>query len=145
MARPVSPQLLDQFKEVFDCWNGGDYEQMLDHYAEEGILDISAVFVDIAPAQGHPSIRRSFEALHESLEGLRMDPVQVLSLGPGRYVAEMRLWGKGKSSGVEVDHRYGYLLTYRLEDGKCLRGQMFDDVPSALAFAGEPAVPSSQA
>jgi ketosteroid isomerase-like protein len=144
MVRAVSPQVLDQFKEVFDCWNDGDFDEMLDHYAEDGIFDISAVFVDIAPAQGHTSILRSFEALHESLEGLRMDPVEVLSLGSGRYVAEMRLWGRGRRSGVEVDHRYGYLLTFR-QDGKCLRGQMLSDVPSALAIAEGAAVPSSEA
>jgi ketosteroid isomerase-like protein len=142
MARPVSPQVLEQFKEVFDCWNCGDFDEMLDHYAEDGIFDVCAVFVDVAPARGHANIRRSFEALYESLEGLRMDPVEVLSLGSGRYVAEMRLWGKGRRSGVEVDHHYGYLLTFRLDDGKCLRGQMFPDVPSALAIADEAAVSS---
>jgi ketosteroid isomerase-like protein len=114
---------------------------MLDHYAEDGIFDVSSVFVDVAPARGHANIRRSFEALYESLEGLRMDPVEVLSLSSGRYVAEMRLWGKGRRSGVEVDHRYGYLVTFR-QDGKCLHGQMFPDVPSALAIAEEAAVSS---
>jgi ketosteroid isomerase-like protein len=140
MAQAVSPQILDQFKDVFECWNGGDFDEMLDHYAEDGIFDVSAVFVDVAPAQGHPSIRRSFEELYESLEGLRMDPIEVLSFGSGRYVAQMRLWGRGRRSGVEVDHRYGYLLTFRLEDGKCLHGQMFPDMPSALAIAEETAV-----
>ena len=140
MARTVSPQVLDQWKEVFDCWNGGDFDEMLDHYAEDGIFDVSAVFVDVAPARGHVNIRRSFDALYESLEGLRMDPVEVLSLGSGRYVAQMRLWGKGRRSGVEVDQRYGYVCTFRLEDGKCLRGQMYPNVASALAIAGEAAV-----
>ena len=135
MARPVSPQVLEQFQKVFDCWNGGDFDQMLDHYAEDGVFDVSAVFVDVPPARGHADIRRSFDALHESLEGLRMDPVEVLSLGSDRYVAQMRLWGRGRSSGVEVDHRYGYLLTFRSADQKCLHGQMFPDVPSALAVA----------
>jgi ketosteroid isomerase-like protein len=133
MARPVPPQLLQQFQEVFECWNGGDVDQMLDHYAQDGVFDVSAVFVDVPPARGHADIRRSFEALQESLEGLRMDPVEVLSLGSNRFVAQMRLWGKGRRSGVEVDHRYGYLLTFRAEDQKCLSGQMFPDVPTALA------------
>jgi hypothetical protein len=74
--------------------------------------------------------------------GLRMDPVEVLSLGSGRYVAHMRLWGRGRRSGVEVDQHYGYLCTFRLEDGKCVLGQMHPDVPSALAIAEEAAVSS---
>jgi ketosteroid isomerase-like protein len=145
MAREVSRQVLEQFKEVFDCWNTGDFDEMLDYYAEDGIFDVSAVFVDVAPAQGRTSIRRSFEALYGGLEGLRMDPVEVLSFGSGRYVAQMRLWGRGRRSGVEVDHLYGYLLTFRREDGKCLCGQMFPDVQSALAIAEEAEVPSSEA
>ena len=56
MARAVSPQVLEQFKEVFDCWNSGDFDEMLDYYAEDGIFDVSAVFVDVAPAQGHTNI-----------------------------------------------------------------------------------------
>ena len=32
-----------------------------------------------------------------------MDPLEVFDVGDGRYVVDVRLWGKGKRSGVEVD------------------------------------------
>jgi ketosteroid isomerase-like protein len=143
MVRAVSPQVLDHLKEVFDCWNDRDFEGMLDMWAEDGTFDASAVFVDLSPAQGHADVSRCWDELLESLDGLRMDPIEVFSFGSGRYVAHMRLWGKGKRSGVEVDHRYGYLCTFRREDGRCLRGQLLPDLASALAIAQEAASPTS--
>jgi ketosteroid isomerase-like protein len=142
MARPVSPQVLDQLKEVFDCWNGRDFDGMLDMWAEDGTFDVSAVFVDLAPTRGHADVSRCWDELLDSLDGLRMDPVEVFSLGSGRYVVDMRLWGRGKRSGVEVDRRYGYVCTFR-EDGKCLRGQLLPDLASALAIAQAAATATS--
>src|SRR5687768_16569188 len=116
MARPVPPETLEQLQEVFECWNGGNFTQMLAMWAEDGIFDVSAVFTDVAPARGHPDVLRSWEELLESLDGLRMDPVQVFELGQGLYVVDMRLWGEGRRSGAEVDKRYGYLCEFRRED-----------------------------
>jgi len=50
-------------------------------------------------------------------------------------VVDVRLWGKGKRSGVEVDQRFAYLYTLRPEDEKVIRAQLFQDVPSAVAVA----------
>ena len=46
------------------------------------------------------------------------------SLGSGRYVVDVRLWGKGKRSGAEVDQRFAYLYTLRAEDEKIIRAQL---------------------
>jgi ketosteroid isomerase-like protein len=143
MARPVSAEVLDQWKALYECWNGGDFDEMLEMYAEDATFDVSAVFTDIAPTRGHDEIRRCWDELYESLDGLRMDPVEVLSLGSGRYIADMRLWGKGKRSGVEVDQRFSYLSVFRREDGKCTQSNLLPDMAAALAIAQEPASPIS--
>ena len=139
MAQPVPPEVLEQVQEVFECWNDGDFTEMLAMWAEDGTFDVSAVFTDIAPARGHAEVLRSWAELHDGLDGLRMDPVEVFSFGSGLFVADMRLWGKGTQSGVEVDRRYGYLCEFRREDGKCVRSKMLPDLASALAVAEEPA------
>ena len=41
---------------------------------------------------------------------------EVFELGGGRFVVEVRLWGKGKRSGVEVDQRFAYVYTVRETD-----------------------------
>jgi ketosteroid isomerase-like protein len=141
MPRAVSPEVLGQIKEVFDCWNDRDFEGMLDMWAEDGVFDVSAVFADIATARGRADVSRCWQDMLESLDGLRMDPIEVFSLDPGRYVVHMRLWGKGKRSGVEVDQRYGYLCRFG-EDGKCLHGRLLPDLASALAVGQGTASPT---
>src|SRR4029079_9424845 len=118
-----------------DCWNRGDFADMLDMWAEDGAFDVSAVFTDIAPAHGHAELVRVWRGLLDSLDGLRMDPVDVFSLGAGRYVVDMRLRGHGRSSGAIVGRRYGYICEFRRDDGKCVRSELVNDVESALAAA----------
>ena len=45
---------------------------MLDTYAEDAVFDVSAVFTDVAPMRGSKSIRRYWETLRETWDGLRM-------------------------------------------------------------------------
>ena len=135
IAQTASPTVLDQFKERFECWNRGELDLMQDMYAEDAVWDISAVFTDVAPIRGHESLRRYWDEVWETWEGVRMDPLEVFDVGDARYVVDVRLWGKGKRSGVEVDQRFAYLYTLRPDDEKVIRAQLFQDVRSAVAVA----------
>ncbi len=84
---------------------------MAEMYAEDVLFDVSAVFTDIAPMRGKENVRSYWYELRETWEGLRLDPVEVLDVGDGRYVAELRLWGKGKRSGAEVEESYAFLTS----------------------------------
>jgi len=108
---------------------------MQDMYAEDAVFDVSAVFTDEQPRQGHQSMRRYWDEVWETWEGVRMDPLEVFDVGDGRYVVDVRLWGKGKRSGIEVDQRFAYLYTLRLEDEKIIRAQLLPDVAAAVAAA----------
>jgi ketosteroid isomerase-like protein len=108
---------------------------MQDMYAEDAVFDVSAVFTDVAPLRGHQNMRRYWDEVWETWEGIRKDPLEVLDVGDGRYVVDVRLWGKGKRSGVEVDQRFAYLYTLRLEDEKIIRAQLFPDVTAAISVA----------
>jgi ketosteroid isomerase-like protein len=63
-----------------------------------------------------------------------LDPLEVLDLGDGRYVLDLRLWGKGTRSGVEVDQRFAFLYTFR-SDGKVMRARLFPNVAAAISAA----------
>src|SRR5689334_11218907 len=103
-------------------------------YAEDAVFDVSAVFTDVAPVRGHQEMRRYWDQAWEVWRGLRLDPVEALDVGDGRYVVDVRLWGKGKRSGAEVDQRFAFLYTLR-PDEKILRAQLLPDVPTAVAAA----------
>ena len=108
---------------------------MQDMYAEDAVFDVSAVFIDVAPIRGHENMRRYWDEVWETWEGLRMDPLEVFDVGDGRYVVDVRLWGKGKRSGVEADQRLAYLYTLRMEDEKIIRAQLLPDVAAAMSVA----------
>ncbi len=123
-------------REAYEFWNCGEPDLMLDHYAEDAELDLSAVFTDMSPYRGADSMRRQLDAMWEAWEGVRMDPLDVLDIGGGRLVVDLRWWGKGKRSGVEVDQRVAFLYTVRSADNKIVRSQLFPSVQAALDFAG---------
>ena len=135
MPKTASPEFLERFKESFECWNGGELDLMQDMYAEDGEVDVSAVFTDTRPVRGRESMRRYFDELWETWEGIRMDPLEVFDVGRGRFVVDVRLWGKGKRSGAEVDQRFAYLYALREADEKIVRCQLFPTVQAAMDSA----------
>jgi ketosteroid isomerase-like protein len=135
MPQTASPELVERFTAGFECWNGGELDLMQDMYAEDAEFDISTVFIDTPPYRGHESMRRYWRETWDAWEGIRMDPVEVFELGGGRFVVDVRFWGKGKRSGVEVDQRFAYLYTLRDVDEKIVRCQLFSTVQAAIQSA----------
>ena len=135
MAETVSPTLWDYFTEGLECWNRDELDIMQGMYAEDAVFDVSAVFPDVAPMRGHRDMRRYWEELRETWEGIRQDPIDALDLGDGRYVVDVRLWGKGRRSGVEIDQRFAMFYVLGPEDHKVVRAQLFPDVAAAISVA----------
>jgi ketosteroid isomerase-like protein len=127
--------MLDQFKERFECWNRDELDLMQDMYAEDAVFDVSAVFTDVAPMRGHQNMRRYWNELRETWDGVRVDPIEGFDVGDGRFVVGVRLWGKGQRSGAEVDQRLAFLYALRPGDGKVLHAQLLPDVAAAISVA----------
>jgi ketosteroid isomerase-like protein len=128
--------MLDRLRvqERFDCWNREEFEPMEELYAEDVLFDVSAVFTDVAPMRGKEDIRRYWHELRETWAGLRLDPVEVLDVGDGRFVADLRLWGRGKRSGAEVEQHFAFLYTVR-PDGKVIGVRLLPNVAEAISAA----------
>jgi ketosteroid isomerase-like protein len=139
VSQPVSPEILARVKENFEWWNGGEPQLMLDEYAEDGELDLSAVFTDMPVIRGHEGMRRQLDEFWKAWEGVRMDALEVFSVGRERFVVDVRLWGKGRRSGAEVDQRFACLYTLRESDNKIVRCQFFPTVEAATDFAARTA------
>ena len=137
VAKALTPEVLDQLRvqERFDCWNRDEFELMEEMYAEDAVYDVSAVFTDVAPLRGKDEIRRYWHELRETWSGLRLDPVEVLDLGGVSDVAELRLWGKGNRSGVEVEQRLANLYTFDPAIGRATHIQLLPDLAAALSIA----------
>jgi ketosteroid isomerase-like protein len=135
VAEAASSQTVDRVRRGYEFWNSGTPDLMLDLYAEDAELDLSAVFTEMGVYRGRDSMRRQLDALWEAWEGVRMDPLAVFDVGGGRFVVDLRWWGRGKRSGVEVDQRAAVLYTFRTADYKIVRGQLFPSVEAAMDFA----------
>ena len=110
---------------------------MLEMYADDAVFDVSAVFTDDPPVRGHADMLRAWTKWREVWGGgFRTEPLEMLDLGDGRYVLELRLWGKGTRSGVEVEQRFAFL--YELTpDARVSRARLFPDRATALSEAGD--------
>jgi ketosteroid isomerase-like protein len=143
MPRSASAEMQSRFKQGYEWWNCGEPDLMLDEYAEDAELDLTVVFTDTTVYRGHAEMRRQIEDFWEIWEGIRMDPLEIYDLGGGRFVVEVRFWGKGKRSGVEVDQRFAWLYTLHPADDKFARSQLFPSVEAAMEFAAASAIPGS--
>jgi ketosteroid isomerase-like protein len=132
MLEAASPELVARVKESYEYWNGGEPQLMLDDYAEDAEFDLSAVFTDMPVYHGHDGIRGQIAEFWKTWEGIRMDSLEVIDVGSGRFVVDARLWGKGKRSGAEVDQRVAWLYTVREPDQKIVRSQLFPTVEAAM-------------
>jgi ketosteroid isomerase-like protein len=134
----MSSQPVDLVRRGYEFWNSGTPDLMLDLYADDAELDLSAVSTDMGVYRGRDSMRRELDALWEAWEGVRIDPLAVFDVGRGRFVVDLRWWGRGKRNGVEVDQRAALLYTFRAADNKIVRGQLFPSVEAAVGFATRP-------
>ena len=108
---------------------------MIHEYAEDGELDLTAVFTDTSVYRGHENLRHQIKEFWETWEGLRMESLEVFDAGRGRFAVDVRLWGKGKRSGAEVDQRFAFLYTLRESDNLIVRMQLFPTIEAAMDFA----------
>jgi ketosteroid isomerase-like protein len=136
MLADASPEIIARVKENFEWWNDGEPELMVDEYADDAELDLSLVFEGMPVFRGHAGIRRQVSEMWETWEGFRMESIAVLDVGDGRYVTEIRLWGKGRRSGAEVEQRAAFVYTLRASDQKIVKAQLFPSREAALDFVG---------
>jgi ketosteroid isomerase-like protein len=137
MPTSVAPEVLERMrvKERFDCWNRGELDLMLEMYDEDAVVDLSAVFVDDEPVRGHEALVNSWKRMEETWGGgVLLDPLDVLDVGDGRVVLDVRLHGTGTRSGIHVDQRFAFLHKFGPE-GKIVHARLLPDVETALAVA----------
>jgi ketosteroid isomerase-like protein len=95
-------------------------------YADPGIVWNP---IEESPAQGHDAVRASLARWKGEWDDYRLMPEEFVDSGD-RVVVTVRLGGRGRGSGVEVDARFYDL--YTLRDGKIVRMDQFTERSEAL-------------
>jgi ketosteroid isomerase-like protein len=131
----VTPDVLADFRERFECYNRHDFDAMEEMYRPDAVFDPSRVFLGERPRCGYVEMREYWEEMWEIWDGVRMDPVEVLDVGGDRYVVVVKLGGRGKRSGADVGQPLAFL--YALREGLIARTDIFPDRDAAIAAAAE--------
>ena len=80
--------------------------------------------------RGHDGFRRYFAAVREVLDDFSVEVLSHQRQGPW-LVTEIRMTGRGKASGLEVDQRF--VQVWRVRAAKVVAAQTFPDAKTAAA------------
>jgi ketosteroid isomerase-like protein len=109
----------------------GDVEEALS-YADP---DIVWNPIEELPTQGHDAVRASLARWKAEWDDYEVLPEEFVDSGD-RVLATVRLRGRGRGSGVEIDARFYDL--YTLRDGKIVRMDQFTERSKALEAVEPP-------
>jgi ketosteroid isomerase-like protein len=113
-----------------------DYEAFFDELPPEFIFDFSRRLIDPVVLRGRDEVRAWMERERQIWEGdhVGYEPKEVIDAGD-KVLALIRISGRGKASGVEVEAYTWNVLTFR--DCKPVEQTYFgDDRAAALEAAG---------
>jgi ketosteroid isomerase-like protein len=132
----VSPEIKALVDKGFACWNSGEIDLMADDYTDDAEVDTTTAVPDGRCYKGREEFVKYFHDLWNAWDRVQMEPLDVADVGCGKYVVEVRLTVTGRSSGIEIDQRMGFLYALRTHDQKVARVQMFPSKAAALEAAG---------
>ena len=136
MERPSSRERVELVESAFDAWNRGDIDGFADHVAEDvAWLEVSGRPEGSADTEryGRDRMRESLRSLFDAWESYHLEAERIHDLGD-RVVVIARETARGRASGLEVDGRWGYVLT--VADGLIVRVEAYRDADHALEVAG---------
>jgi len=99
-------------------------------YADPGIVWNP---IEELPTQGHDAVRASLAHWKAEWDDYEVMPQELADMGD-RVLATVRLRGRGRGSGVEIDARF--YDVYTLRDGRIVRMDQFTERSEALEAAG---------
>jgi ketosteroid isomerase-like protein len=131
--RRASQENIELVRSALDAWNRGEIEAFADYVAE----DVAWIEVSGRPEGGtrlgRDRMRQSLESLFEVWESYRLEAERIEDTGE-RVVAIVREAARGRASGLQIDGRWGYLIT--VDDGQIVRVEAYRDAALALQLAG---------
>jgi ketosteroid isomerase-like protein len=133
ILRAVSLANVELVRTMLEAWNEGGPEDVVRYMADdhewhevEGRPETGSAPV----RRGRNSMQSSLNALFDAWESYRLEPEEVRDVDEERVLAIVREIARGRSSGLEVESRWGYLMTIR--DGLVVRVEAYRDADRAV-------------
>ena len=88
---------------------------------------------DLGPIEGRDAMRRYVEEGLELFEDVALEAEEIIDGGEDRVIVVLRMTGRARLSGVEVELRFAIL--YMLRDGRIVRGREYATKEESLEAA----------
>jgi ketosteroid isomerase-like protein len=131
----MSQQNVETTRRLFGLFNEGD-DAVWDQLPPEHVFDFSRRQLNPVVVRGRDQVRAFWEGEGQFWEGghLGFQPKELIDAGD-KVLAFLRISGRGKTSGVEVETHVWSVMTFR--DGEAVETTYFgDDRAAALEAAG---------
>ena len=120
-------------RKVFDAWGEGDFRAGVGHLDPNVVLVVGREFPDAGTSLGPEAVRDYTTRFLEQWDRLTMSAEEIRHSGD-TVLVRTRQRGSGKTSGVESEMTYFWILTFR--GGKIIRLESVRDETQALEAAG---------
>ena len=124
----------DVVESALAAWNRGDFDAFASHVSEDVIwLEVAGrPESEGSELRGRERLRRSLETLFDAWETYRLELERAYEVSD-RVVAIVREVGRGRASGLEIDSRWGYVVT--VDESEIARVDAYRDPDRAVAAA----------
>jgi ketosteroid isomerase-like protein len=132
----MSRENVEFVHRAIDAFNRRDLAALADFCADdfEFVSILSAVEAGGSTYRGPSAWREYFARMDDAWGEWWVEDLQIFDAGHDRVVAVIRVAGRGRQSGVNVDRALG--MTYRFREGKIWRMRAYLDSDEALAAVG---------
>jgi ketosteroid isomerase-like protein len=130
----MSQENVEAFREVIKAFNERGADAGLDLLDAEIEFREDPKFPEAQVYRGRDEVVRNFREFAASFDYYRFEIEDLRDAGGDKVMAVLREQARGKASGLEVDRRSGWVVTFR--DGRALRFEIFLDPADALEAVG---------
>ena len=117
-----------------DATNRRDLATLDAIWSEEGEFHSTFAASEGRVFRGRQGIRDYFDTLGDVFDDMRIEIEEITDVGEDRLVVELRVSGRGKGSGVNVEQRNGQVWT--ILDSKVARIDSYMNSTDAFEAAG---------
>jgi ketosteroid isomerase-like protein len=129
----MSQENVEVVRRALEAFSAKDGTTFLALLHPEVNWDFAARLIDPGIRQGHAEIKENLREIEETWETLCSEPQELIDAGD-QVVAVLRMRGRGRLSGVEVDANVAYV--FDLIGERIVRARHHRDREEALAAAG---------
>jgi ketosteroid isomerase-like protein len=130
----MSEENLETVREVYQAWNRGDLEWVLNRIAPDSEFHTVPLFPDLEHVyRGREGFTRFWKTFRESWESVLTEVERIEPIGDDQVLVLFRFHGRGRN-GVDVRRPYAQLFT--IESRLIRRVVGFADWQQALEAAG---------